>query len=217
MNVGATELRAWIASGEGRDLEFKRGLPRDRKTARSLCAFANTSGGRLLIGVTDRGEVYGVPRPREVIATLREICRTEIDPALEVVLKSVRLDDKSVVCCSVPLSPGRPHAILGDDASEAGEIVVRVGASNRRAQGATLEALRRPRGKSGLDPLQKRVLAWVEARSGGAQPGGSVTIRDFAKTHNIGIQRARRAFVQLEREGRLVGHGSGPNRAYGRP
>jgi len=217
MNVDATELRAWIASGEGRDMEFKRGLPRDRKTARTLCAFANTRGGRLLIGVTDRGEIYGVSRPKEVIAKLREICRTELDPALEVVLKSVRLDDKSVVCCSVPVSPNRPHAVSGDDAGGAGEIVVRVGASNRRAQGATLEALRRPRRKGGLDPLQKRVLAWVEARSSGAQAGGSVTVRDFAKTHNIGMQRARRAFVQLEREGRLVGHGSGPNRVYGRP
>ena len=216
MNVDATELRAWIASGEGRDLEFKRGLPRDRKTARTLCAFANTRGGRLLVGVTDRGEVYGVSRPREVVARLREICRTELDPALDVVLKSVRLDGKSVVCCSVPLSPSRPHAVVGDDDGTQ-EIVVRVGASNRRARGATLEALRRPRGKSGLDALQKRVLAWVEARSHSAQPGGSVTVRDFAKPHNIGMQRARRAFVQLEREGRLVGHGSGPNRVYSRP
>jgi hypothetical protein len=99
---------------------------------------------------------------------------------------------------------------------EAAEIVVRVGSSNRRAGGATLAALRTPRARTGLDALQKRILAWVEERTHGAPEPGGASVREFAKSNNIGLQRARRAFVQLERAGRLVAHGQGAERRYGR-
>lgn len=41
MRIDPAELAASIAAGEGKSLEFKRGLPRDAKVARTLCA---TSG-----------------------------------------------------------------------------------------------------------------------------------------------------------------------------
>ena len=64
MRIDPAELVLSIAEGEGKSLEFKRGLPRDVRVARTLCAFANTRGGLLLIGVGDRGEIVGAPRPR---------------------------------------------------------------------------------------------------------------------------------------------------------
>jgi hypothetical protein len=39
----------------------------------------------------------------------------------------------------------------------------------------------------------------------------------FARAHNVGLQRARRAFTRLELVGRLVGHGAGARRVYGLP
>jgi len=39
----------------------------------------------------------------------------------------------------------------------------------------------------------------------------------FARAGNVGRARARRAFVKLERQGRLVGHGAGARRAYALP
>ena len=36
----------------------------------------------------------------------------------------------------------------------------------------------------------------------------------FARANNVGVQRARRAFVHLEREGYLVAHGEGASRVY---
>ena len=46
---------------------------------------------------------------------------------------------------------------------------------------------------------------------------GGVTIQAFARAHNVGLQRARRAFVALERNGRLVAHGFGARRVYQAP
>jgi predicted HTH transcriptional regulator len=214
VDLGAAELRELVAQGEGKSLEFKRGLPRDEKVARSLCAFANTRGGLLLIGVTDQGGLHGAPRPRETLQRLRAIAAERVDPPLAVEAGIVAVGGVRLVWCSVPLSPQRPHAAL--DASGERALLVRAGSSNRRASGATLAALQRgPSRKPSLDPLERRVVEWVAERSLAPHPpGGDATVAGFAKTFNIGLQRARRTFTRLEAAGRLVGHGGRKNRVY---
>lgn len=214
MNITPDVVRQWMEKGEGKELEYKQGLPKSERIARTLCAFANTRGGVLLVGVTDRGAAYGVPRPREVTESLREVASEYVDPPVELLLRTVRIDDAAIVCCSVPLSPARPHSVERRDGDR--EVVVRAGASNRRAAGPTLAALTRPsRSRNGLSTLEQRVLHWVESRSRQSQrPGGDATVQAFAKAHNVGAQRARRAFVALEQKGLLVGHGPGAQRTY---
>jgi len=217
MNLDADELARLIAEGEGKTLEFKRGLPRDDKTARTLAAFANTRGGMLLIGVGDHGEILGAPHPRKTLEKLREIAEHGLEPALRVELTIVGLNERKIVCCSVPLSPSRPHARLRPDGEP--EIVTRSGSSNRAADGATLQAIaNQRRSKKSLDALERRVLEWVEKRTrGGTAATSDATIQAFCEAANIGKQRARRTFIELERTGLLVGHGIGARRAYSRP
>ncbi len=217
MNLDAAELAARIAEGEGRSLEFKRGLPRPEKLARTLAAFANTRGGLLLIGIGDRGEVFGAPRPRATLASVREIAEHGVEPPLKVELALVELEGKSIVCCSTPLSPLRPHAAIGVDGER--EVVTRSGSSNRAADGPTRRAIVEQRtNKRSLDALEKRVLEWVDERTRrGAATTSDATVGAFCAAANIGKQRARRAFVELERAGLLVGHGFGARRAFSRP
>lgn len=216
MRLTPGELAAQIAHGEGKQLEFKRGLPRDEKTARTLAAFANTRGGLLLIGVGDRGEVIGAPKPHQTLERLRGIAENTVSPPVAIDVGVVELEARTIVCCSVALSPKRPHAVLRAGAEP--EIVVRAGSSNRAADGATLKALKRQRGsKKGLDELSKRALAWVERESrNGSAAQSSATVAAFCEAFNIGKQRARRAFINLEREGLLVGHGFGARRVFSR-
>ena len=210
MQLEPAELALRIAEGEGKSLEFKRGLPADARVARTLCAFANTRGGLLLIGVGDRGELVGAPRPRATIARLRAVATERVEPPLALELGLVVLDGKRIVWCSVPLSPLRPHARIDDNGVR--ELVVRVGASNRRASGATLNAIRAQRAAgASIDELERRILRWV------ASARGAATVAAFARAHNVGKQRALRAFTRLELAGRLVGHGAGASRTYGVP
>jgi hypothetical protein len=218
MDPGPDDVAGWIASREGKHVEFKRGLPRDEKVARTLCAFANTRGGILLVGVGDRGELVGAPRPRETTQALRAIAAAELEPPLAVQAGVVMLERRRIVWCSVPLSPARPHSVASAVPRKGGRaVLVRVGSSNRVASGATLAALRarNPSG-GGLDELERRVLRWVEERTrGGRTPSSDATVAAFAAAHNVGRQRARRAFTDLERAGRLVAHGLGSRRVYG--
>ncbi len=217
MSPEAAEIARLIAAREGKELEFKRGLPRDEKLARTLCAFANTRGGMLLIGVGDRGELCGSPRPRECMRRLRAVAEEALEPALRVQVGTVALEGRSIVWCSVPLSPERPHAVAKDGSERA--VLVRVGSSNRRASGATLAVIQAQRsaGKR-LDPLQRTILRWVASRARRSRrPEGDATVASFARSHNVGLQRARRAFTQLELGGRLVGHGASARRVYALP
>jgi hypothetical protein len=213
----AEAVRELLERSEGRDLEFKRGLPRGEKIARTLCAFANTRGGVLLVGVDDRGRVLGAGKAREVAGELDRVAAELLDPPLRVEIGIARLGEGPVVCCSVPVSRARPHAVLRADGSS--EIVVRVGSSNRAAEGATLRALRAPPAtRKSLDPLGRRILVWVAQHTKrNGQPGGDATVDRFAHSQNIGRQRARRAFLDLERAGFLVGHGEGSRRVFNLP
>ncbi len=52
-----------IISPEGKTLEFKQDLSSPRPILKTLLAFANTAGGRLIVGVADDRQVIGVEHP----------------------------------------------------------------------------------------------------------------------------------------------------------
>lgn len=214
MNLSADDLLSCLRKGEGPRVEFKRRLPRDERAARTLCAFANTRGGLLLVGVTDRGRVHGLHHPDEVSERIRELGASLLAPALRVDLQVVEVHGPRVVACSVPFSRERPHAVVLPDGER--QFLVRVGSSNRIADGPTLAALRlAKRVRRGATSLETSILAWVGSQTRNpTHPGGSATVARFARQANVSENRARRAFVKLESVGLLVGHGSGRARIF---
>ena len=59
-------IRQLVSEGEHCHQDFKFEISDARKIARSLSAFANTEGGRLLIGVKDNGKIAGVRSDEEI-------------------------------------------------------------------------------------------------------------------------------------------------------
>jgi ATP-dependent DNA helicase RecG len=57
-----SELKAITAKGEDSRLQFKRDIRNVDALAAEIVAFSNSEGGHILIGVTDAGELEGVPR-----------------------------------------------------------------------------------------------------------------------------------------------------------
>ncbi|RLD33003.1 MAG: ATP-binding protein, partial [Bacteroidetes bacterium] len=58
-------IKDLIAEGEHQRLDFKFEISDSKKIARTLAAFANTDGGRLLVGVKDNGVIAGVRSEEE--------------------------------------------------------------------------------------------------------------------------------------------------------
>lgn len=53
-------IKTFIKEGEHEQQDFKMRIDDQKKIARTLAAFANTTGGRLLIGVKDNGKIVGI-------------------------------------------------------------------------------------------------------------------------------------------------------------
>ena len=62
-----------IALGEGFTTEFKRSMPSD--LGREICAFANATGGVILIGVDDAGTVTGVRDHNRLKSRVQSVAR----------------------------------------------------------------------------------------------------------------------------------------------
>ena len=74
-------IHALIAEGEHQQQDFKFEISDARKIAKTLSAFSNTDGGRLLIGVKDNGKIAGVRSDEEqymIEAAARLYCRPEV-------------------------------------------------------------------------------------------------------------------------------------------
>ncbi|MDE6757572.1 MAG: ATP-binding protein [Muribaculaceae bacterium] len=93
---GRHYIHSLIEEGEHEQQDFKFAISDARKIARSISAFSNHSGGRLLIGVKDNGAVAGVRNEEDVymIETAAEMyCR----PAVEVRMTAFKVDPGTVV------------------------------------------------------------------------------------------------------------------------
>ena len=66
IQVKADYIHARIAEGEHQQQDFKFEISDARKIAKSLSAFSNTDGGRLLVGVKDNGKIAGVRSEEEI-------------------------------------------------------------------------------------------------------------------------------------------------------
>ena len=62
MNPMSPDMPLWLQPG-GKQLEFKRDLSSPRNLLKTLVAFANSAGGKLVIGVNDARHIVGVADP----------------------------------------------------------------------------------------------------------------------------------------------------------
>lgn len=114
---GRHYLLGLVAEGEHSRQDFKFTVSDARKIARSVSAFANAEGGRLLIGVKDNGTVAGV-RNEEDIYVVEQAATRYCRPPVEVEFTAFRFDqDKVVIRASVPKAAERPVKCQEPDGS----------------------------------------------------------------------------------------------------
>lgn len=102
-------IRKLIAEGEHQQLDFKFGINDSRKIARTLAAFANTDGGRLLIGVKDNGSIAGV-RSEEEFYMVQAASEMYTRPVVPFEVKEWTVNQKRVLEIIVPAGKGTLHS-----------------------------------------------------------------------------------------------------------
>ena len=107
-----------VREGEGQRVEFKRKA--SAGVVQTACAFANTEGGVLLVGIADEGRVVGTS-PDEERRVSQRLSRMQPFPTVR--MSSIRFTGKDVLVIEV--EPSSALVTLG------GVAYVRVGSTNR--------------------------------------------------------------------------------------
>lgn len=112
---GRHYIQSLIEEGEHEHQDFKYKIQDARKIARSISAFANNDGGRLLVGVKDNGTIAGL-RTEEDLHLIEAAAEVFCRPAMEVEMQAFLCGDGAVVVrCSIPRASRRPVEVKEED------------------------------------------------------------------------------------------------------
>ncbi|MFA9389281.1 MAG: helix-turn-helix domain-containing protein [Prolixibacteraceae bacterium] len=114
MKVIINPLYELIAQGEHQQQDFKYCINDSRKIAKSLVAFANTIGGRLLLGVKDNGKIAGVQSDEEYYM-VEAAAKLYSKPAIPFLVQQWEADGKTVLEIQIAASSKRPHYAENDE------------------------------------------------------------------------------------------------------
>ena len=124
-----------ILAGESKNVEFKENLPeRSIKYMKSVVAFANGTGGKIIFGIADKTrEVIGFDK-EDVFKKMDAIANAVTDSCEPAIIPDITLqtvDDKTVIVVEISEGRQRPYYIkaLGRD----GGVYVRVAGTTRLA------------------------------------------------------------------------------------
>jgi predicted HTH transcriptional regulator len=107
-------IKDLIAEGEHQKLDFKFCISDSRKIAKTLSAFANTDGGKILIGVRDNGSIAGIRSEEEyymIEAAASYFCKPEVP--VSVILH--HHEGKTILEVEIKRGNKRPYKAKGDD------------------------------------------------------------------------------------------------------
>lgn len=147
MKRKSQHIQKLIEEGEHQMLDFKFEISDSKRIARSLAAFANTDGGRLLVGVKDNGAIAGV-RSDEEIHMIQAAADLYCQPEVIFSAKEWEINEKTVVEIIIPKDLSKKHKApdnqgeykyyvrVHDENLVADPILIKVWKSNRIAKAA---------------------------------------------------------------------------------
>lgn len=109
-NLSSQDLKSLVREGEHENQDFKYKISNSRKIARTLSSFANTSGGRLLVGVRDNGQIAGV-KDEDDIYMIESAADIWLSPRIEIEVFAHLIDGKLVWEVVVPEGKEKPYAV----------------------------------------------------------------------------------------------------------
>ncbi len=108
MKTSDQYIKKLIAQGEHQQLDFKFEISDAYKIARTFSAFANTDGGKLLIGVKDNGRVAGV-RSEEEFYMAESAATLYCKPEVPFTTQKWTVEGRTVLEITIPPSDQKPH------------------------------------------------------------------------------------------------------------
>lgn len=150
-------LQKSIQNGEGKTIEFKVELPNSNTLAKTIIAFSNTGGGKLIIGVNDQGEIIGLEHDVNIFELKDKVASIIYETCYPTVLPDIyttTIDDHLLLIIEVYRGNLLPYYLKSKGKSEG--VYIRVGATNRKASYENILELERQRMNISFDQEANR-------------------------------------------------------------
>ncbi|MDA3930048.1 MAG: ATP-binding protein [Prolixibacteraceae bacterium] len=179
MKLTINPLFQLIAQGEHQQQDFKYCINDSRKIAKSLVAFANTDGGRLLVGVKDNGKIAGV-KSEEEFYMVEAAAKIYSRPVIDFEVQQWDVDGKTVLEIDIKSSLNRPHYAENDE--KKWMAYIRRNDENILANTVLLKAWELNKNEKGLlfkyDEPKRKLVNYLKEK-------GEITLSKFSKVAQI--------------------------------
>lgn len=194
-------IKQMIFGGENMLVDFKKTITSCSKISKTLVAFANNKGGKLLIGVADNGAIKGVRSEEEEKYMITKAATYFCRPMVDVAFEEVYVDNKLVLVADVKESDTKPHYSLGDD--NKWWVYVRVEDKSLLASKIVVDVLKASQGDSGVlieySEKERTLLQYLDENE-------RISARDSSKLLNLPRRRTQRLLVTLVLSGIIKLH-----------
>lgn len=195
-----------IQMGEGLTVEFKRTLDSPYRIAKTLAAFANTSGGILLIGVNDNRETVGITSELKELQKLDKASSMLIESELLIRYKIIDIGLKKIIRVEIEESQDKPHYAL----NEKGERIIYIRTRDRSVP--TNRLMLPGEGDTATEKLLtsrpvRHLIQYLKQKD-------SITDKELSHLINVSEKRAGRLLQDLMEKGVVTRHGSGKASLY---
>ena len=184
-------LKNLISGGENQHLDFKYCISDCRKISRTLSAFANSDGGRLLIGVRDNKSIAGV-RSDEEYYMIETAASLFCKPEIQVSIKQHLAEGKTILEVEVSKGNKKPYLSKGEDGRWLAYF--RHGDQNLLANNVLLQLWRKDEREKGVlirfGKPEKSLMEYLKVN-------GKISISGFRKLAKIPSRRAEKIIVNL--------------------
>lgn len=185
-------IKRLILEGENVTVDFKKTISSSEKIAKTLVAFANNRGGKLLIGVSDDGQIKGVKSEDEEKYMITKAAHIFCKPALEPTFEEIIVDQKMVLVVDISASDTKPHYAM--DENKKWWVYFRVKDKSILASKIILDVLKESSKETGqlisYSDYEKKLLTLIAEN-------GRVTLKEFSKLTRCSYKKAQKIIVSL--------------------
>ena len=180
-----------IEEGEHEQQDFKFKISDARKIARSISAFANHSGGRLLVGVKDNGKVAGIESDEEIYM-IEQAATMYCRPEQTVKCQTYRVEGKCVL--KVDVEPANTLPVKAQDDDHKWKAYYRVADENILASPLHVKVWKAMQeNNSAVISFSEKEHILIEY----LQNNGEITLQEYMKLAHVSKATAEDTIVRM--------------------
>lgn len=147
IEIPEENVRYLITQGENDKVEFKTRIGQGRELdefIESVVAFANSSGGAILVGVDDNANIKGI-QDGDAVDRVIKVLRSHCNPPIQPEISTKTLNDRKILIIEVKEGRNKPYEFRDKG------VYVRAGATDRIATRAELDEFYSKSSRSGVE------------------------------------------------------------------